>query len=126
HLPHQRIGVLLHGSLGVLSQRAGGSVLLPAAVAAAVALAPALDDDGVAHLPGGKVEAAQDLAAQDDAAADAGAQRDDDGVLVPLGAAGDIFAVGGGVGVVFDIDLAAQQCFHIGAEVPVIIAEIGV
>ena len=80
----------------------------------------------MAHLTGGKVEAAQDLAAQDDAAADAGAQRNNDGILVALGAACDVLAVGGSVGVVLDIDLAAQHGFQVGAEVPVIVAEVSV
>ena len=55
----------------------------------------------------------------------AGAQRgDDDGILVALGTACDVLAVGGSVGVVLDIDLAAQHGFQVGAEVPVIVTEV--
>ena len=118
--------VLLHGGFGFAGQCAGGGVALPAAAATAGTLDAVLDDDGMPHLTGGEVEAAQNFAVQNDAAADAGTQRDDNGILVALGTAGNVLAVGGGVGVVFDIDLAAQQLFHIGTEVPVVIAEVGV
>ena len=126
HLPHDGLFMGLHGDLGLAGQGAGRGVTLPAAFAAAGALDAVLHDDVMAHLTRSKVEAAQDLAAQDDAAADAGAQRDDDGILVALGAACDVLAVGGSVGVVLDIDLAAQHGFQVGAEVPVIVAEVSV
>ena len=74
----------------------------------------------------GKILAPRILAAQDDTAADAGAQRDDDGILVALGTACDVLAVGGSVGVVLDIDLAAKQGLEVRAEVPVVIAEVRV
>ena len=107
HLPHDGVLVFLHGLLGLAGQGAGGGIALPAALAAAGTLDAVLDDDIVAHLTGGKIEAAQDLAVQDNTAADAGAERDDDGITIALGAACNVLAERGGVGVVFHIDLAA-------------------
>ena len=73
HLPHNGVLVGLHGGLRLAGQRAGGGVALPAAPASAGALDAVLDNDVVTHFTGGEVEAAQNLAAQDNAAADAGA-----------------------------------------------------
>ena len=73
HLPHNGVLVGLHGGLRLAGQCAGGGVALPAAPASAGALDAVLDNDVVTHFTGGEVEAAQNLAAQDNAAADAGA-----------------------------------------------------
>ena len=126
HLPHNGVLVGLHGGLRLAGQRAGGGVALPAAPASAGALDAVLDNDVVTHFTGGEVEAAQNLAAQDNAAADAGAQSNDDRIVVPLCTARNVLAVGGGVGVVLDIDLAAEQVLEVRAEVPVVIAEVRV
>ena len=126
HLPHDGVFVGLHGGLCLAGQCAGRGIALPAALAAAGALDAVLNDDVVAHFASRKVEAAQDFTAQDDAAADAGAQGDDDCVVITLGAARNVLAVSGGVGIVFHIDLTAQHLFHVGAKVPVIVAEVRV
>ena len=72
--PHHALGVPGHRFAGILRKSAGGSIAFPAAVTAAVALASTLYNHGMAHLASGKVEAAQNLAAQDNAAANAGTQ----------------------------------------------------
>ena len=80
----------------------------------------------MAHFTGRKVEPAQDFTRKDDAAADAGAQGHNHGVLIAFGAAGQVFAEGRGVRIVFHIHAAPQQAGQIRAQVPVIIAEIRV
>ena len=67
----------------------------------------------MAHLASSKVESAQNLAAQDNAAANAGTQRDNNGILEALCAACDVFAKCCCVGIVFHIDLAAKQSFQV-------------
>lgn len=66
------VGMGLHGGAGLLDQRRGGGVPLPAAPAAAVAQLAALADHHVARLAGGGP--APEPAVHDDAGADAGSQ----------------------------------------------------
>ena len=69
---------------GVPDQGAAGGVLLPAALRAAAAQQAVRDHPDVAELGGHAEVAAAQLVADDDAAAEAGAERDADDVAVAL------------------------------------------
>lgn len=83
----QALGVRGHGALRVADQRRGGGVGLEASAAAAGALFAVFRDDHVADLARRARVACQELAAEHHAAADARAERDDDGALRAAAAA---------------------------------------
>ena len=83
-------------------------IRLQAAVAAAAAALAALPDDHVAHLARDAVAAGVQLAADDDAAADARAQRDHHHVLCALRRARSDLAERRAVGVVIQLHRAAK------------------
>ncbi len=93
-----------------------GGVLLPAPLAAAAAEQPVGDDADVAELGGDAEPAAAQLVADDDAAAEAGAERDADDVVVALARAEAVLAPGGGVGVVLDDDGQADALLDLVLE----------
>ena len=103
----------LHGLLGHVDEPRSRSVGLQTALPAAGALPSVVDDDLMAQLSAEVVEARVDFPVDDDAAADAGAQRHHDGVLVPLGGPGQDLAVSGHVGVVFHVDFLPGPLLHV-------------
>lgn len=101
---------------GLADQGVAGAVLLPAAAVAAGTAVPAGDDLHVAELAGHAVLAALDLAVLEDRAADAGAERDHDEVLLTAARAEAPLGPGRGVGVVVDHDGDGEACLEGVAE----------
>ena len=124
--PHDVILMLFHRGQSILSQRTGGSIFFPAAAPPAHTGAPALDDNRMPDLRARGVEAGKYLSVDDDAAADARAQRNGNGVLCSLRRTCDVFAVGCGICIVLNVHAARQQLFHCRYQRPVTVAEVGV
>ena len=99
---HGAFGVGVHGFPGHAQQAGGRGVHFQTAPAAAGAGHALRLHHDVAQLAGGAVEAGPEPAVQHDAAAHAGAQREDDRTLGAPGAAVQAFGQGGHVGVVAD------------------------
>ena len=102
--------------LGVAGEEVGGGVGLHAAVLAAGAQPAAGVDDHVPQFGAVLEVAAKHLAVDDDAAADAGAQREHDQVLDVLAGSGPELAPAGGIGVVLQRGPDARLVLHDLAE----------
>ena len=98
--------MLGHSLLGKADEGGSGGVALPAALTAAVALLSAVDDDQVSGLAGGG--SALELSAQNQPAANAGAQGHHGKVLRALAHAGEILAHGGAVCVIAQVQRAVK------------------
>ena len=94
-------------------QTGGRGVYLEAALSAAGALRAVYGNDSVTNFSAAEVGAAVDLAVNDDAGADTGAQCDADRILCTLGCACHILAVCCGVGIVLNESGLAQFGFQI-------------
>ena len=114
------VGVLVQQLLHAADDAGSAGILLEAAVLAAAAGGRLVRVDGdVADLAAGTVCAVDDFAVDDDAAADAGAQRDHDCAAAALGRTHPDLTQSSHVGVVAHQHLhAVQQAGQLGRDVP--------
>ena len=118
------VAVLLHGLSRLTDERRRGGILLKAAAAAA-GTGDAVHLDGhVADLPCRAVDAGQEFSAEDDAAADTGAEGDRHEVRDSAAAAGDLLAEGRAVGVVLDVGGFAEPLSDEVAQRGIVEAEV--
>ena len=103
HGPEGAVPVLLHRRLGLLDQRGGRAVPLPAAPVSTAAQNPLRVSHQVAHLHAGAAKPGVELSAPHQAAADAGAQGDHHHRVAPFGRSGPVLPGGGAVGVIAQI-----------------------
>ena len=106
--------------LGQVDQTCRGGIRLPAALSAAAALLAVLDDDHVTQLRAREVGAAVNLAVDDDAAADACAEGDGNGVLRALCGACEVLSQSRRVRVILDEHLFAEALVHHLGDLPVV------
>ena len=115
----------LGGGAGLADERRAGAVGLEAAAVAAPAQDSAGHDPHVADLGGDPEGAAVQLAVEDDAAADAGADGDQEEVVDVLAGAEGELAPRRGVGVVLHHDRQVDARLQLGLEVEVAPREVG-
>ena len=104
HLPQDALRIFLQHPLCQPLERCGGGVSFPAALASAGARLAIIFNAHVPHFAGHAVGAVVYFAVVDDAAANAGAQRDGHKPLAAAACSGVVFANGGAVAVIFQIE----------------------